>query len=791
MIKNYILTAYRFLVKNRLSGLINIFGLAIGIASAALIFLFIQYELSFDKHYKNYKNIYRITSLSGSAYGTDYNPETQYPLADAIRIGLPDIGDICRVFYAKNGTLRIGEKKFKENHIVLADSLFFDFFDMEWIAGSPENALTEVNSIVLTESFAKKYFGDNDPMGQTIKIENTNNLAIKGIIKDLPASTHLPINIIASLDVLPTFVSGNYDHWNLFFGGYAAYIKINNPEEVSNAESQINKYSEQFIDEETWREITYVLQPLSEIHYDKNYSTFTYITTEKNLWALVLVGLAILIVACINYVNLSLAQSLKRSKEVGVRKVLGANRKSLTVQFIGEALVMVLISMVLALIFIEVFNPYLNSYIGLIIENSIYNIPQLLLIIFAFVILIGIIAGWYPARMVSSYNPVEAIKNRISSHKKSTRVLKRSFVIVQFIISQVLVIGTLVIFLQIQYISKKDLGFSQESVLSLFVPHGDTKEILKNELLAIPEISNASFAISGPQAKLDERFETNVYLRDVDNPEKIDTDVKAADKDYYKLFGLQMAAGEYYTGSHGKDSVRNAVVNETLAKILGFDEPVDALGERLNMGRIVGVVKDFHIESLHNKILPMVMIDFPRFQGQLFVKINSDNLSETAAFIEKIWSGLYPEEIFEYQVYENYISEMYSKDKQTFNIINLFALMSVLIASLGLFGLISYLLRQKNREICIRKVFGAKVRNILLMIGHEYFKLILIANIIAIPLGWYLMSRWLDSYAYRIDLYWWIFLIAITFSAIIAFGTIAIQSVRSANSNPVNGLRIE
>jgi len=452
---------------------------------------------------------------------------------------------------------------------------------------------------------------------------------------------------------------------------------------------------------------------------------------------------------------------------------------------------MVLISMLLALIFIEVFNPYLNNYIGLIITRSIYNIPQLLLVIFAFVILIGIIAGWYPARMVSSYNPVDAIKNRISSHKKSTRVLKRSFVIVQFIISQVLVIGTLVIFLQIQYISKKDLGFSQKSVLSLYVPHGDKKEILKNELLANPAISNVSYAISGPQAKLDERFETNVYLRDVDNPEKIDTDVKATDKDYYELFGLQMAAGEYYKDSHGKDSVRNAVVNETLAKMLGFDDPVDALGKRVNMGRIMGVVKDFHIESLHNKILPMIMIDYPRFQGQLFVKVNGDKLNESAAYIEKVWSGLYPEEIFEYQVYENYISEMYSQDNQTFNIINLFALMSVLIASLGLFGLISYLLRQKTREICIRKVFGAKVRNILLMIGNEYFRLILIANIIAIPVGWYLMSRWLENYAYRIDLYWWIFLIAITFSVVIAFGTIVIQSVRSANSNPVNGLRIE
>ena len=791
MLKNYLLTAYRFLIKNRLSGMINIFGLAIGIASAALIFLYIQYELSFDKHYKNYENIYRITSLSGSAYGTDYNPETQYPLADAVRTGLPDIGDVCRVYYEKNGLISIGEKKFKENHIVLADSMFFDFFEMEWLAGSPKNALTEINSIVLTESSAKKYFGDDDPMGQTIKIENKTNLAVKGIIKDPPSSTHLPINMIASLDVLPTFVRGNYNHWNLFFGGYAAYIKINNPEEVSNAETQINKYSEQFIDEEVWREITYVLQPLSEIHYDKNYSTFNYITTEKNLWALVLVGLAILIVACINYVNLSLAQSLKRSKEVGIRKVLGADRKSLTVQFIGEALVMVFISMILSLIFIEVFNPYLNNYIGFIIASSIYNIPQMLLIIFAFVILIGIIAGWYPARMVSSYNPVDAIKDRISSHKKSTRILKSAFVIVQFVISQVLVIGTIVIFLQIYYISKKDLGFSSDSILILNVPEISQNELLKNELLGNPEVNKVSFAISGPQAMLDERFETNVYLRDVDNPEKIDTDVKAADKDYYELFGLQMVAGEYYEGSHGKDSVRNAVVNETLAKMLGFNDPFDAVGERINMGRITGVIKDFHIESLHNKILPMVMIDFQRFQQQLYIKVNSDKLNESAAHIEKVWSSLYPEEIFEYKVYENYINEMYSRDNQTFNIINLFALMSVLIASLGLFGLISYLLRQKTREICIRKVFGARVKNILLMIGREYFRLILIANIIAIPVGWYLMNRWLENYAYRIDLYWWIFLIAIAFSVIIAFGTIAIQSVKSANSNPVKGLRIE
>lgn len=791
MIRNYFVTAFRFLLRNKLSGIINILGLSVGIASATLIYLYVVYEMSFDKHYNNYDSIYRITAYQETALGADYNSETQYPLADALRTGLPHLGEITRMFHADDGIIRIEEKKFKEKQLVLVEPQFFNLFEFDWISGSPESAVSENNSIVLTESVAKKYFGNESSLGKIIGINDSKNLRVTGIIRDPSPQTHLPIHVILSMDNLPNFVRGNYDHWNLLFGGYATYIKISGDKNLEDIEKQINTYTDQFIDRETWRNMIYKLQALSEIHHDTNFSTFNYITSRRNIWIIALVGLAILIVACINYINLSLAQSLKRSKEVGLKKVLGADRGRLTRQFIGEALITVLFSMVIAVILIEIFNPLLNRFLGREIIHSIYDSPDLLFFLLLFVVFIGIITGLYPARMISAFNPIEAIKSRITSHKKSTKIMRNGFVVVQFVISQVLVVCTIVILLQMQYISDKELGFNEKSIVVVEFPDISQNEIFKNELLKYPDIETLTFAMSGPQTVVGERFTTNVYSKEVDNPEKINTDVKAVDPDYLKTFGIEMVTGEFYKQARGKDSVRIVVINETLCRLLGYEQPVDALGDRINMGRIVGVIKDFYIESLHSKIPPIVMLEYKAFLGQVFIKTNGEDFDESIAHIQQLWEELFPEEIFEYKIYENFIKDMYTNDFRTFNIINLFAIISIVVACLGLFGLISYMLNQRTREICIRKVFGAKVSNILMHIGWGYFKLILIANIIAFPIAWYFMNKWLNNFAFRVEFHWWIYVLAFGFSIMIAFITIIYQATKSANSNPVDGLRLE
>jgi len=794
MILNYFKTTWRFFKKNKLSVLINIAGLSIGIACSLTIYLYVNHELSFDRYHENNDRIYRITLKEETSGETDYNSETPFPLAPALRAQFPEEIMITRIQFADRGNIRIGEKVYEEKFLLFAEAPIFEVFDFNWIMGSPENAMKELNSVILTESLASKYFPGVEPLGKTINLIDIGYLKVTGVVEDPPNNTHLPYSMLINLDNLTEeFVGMNYDRWTVILGGFITYALLPDHIDPIDFEKQLNEFVSNIMNEEEEPEIQQqlLLLPLKEIHHDKKYSTLIYTTSKRTILIVGLVGIFILLIACINYINLAIAQAIKRSKEVGIRKVLGADRPGLFRHYIADALLLTIIALVIAIILVEVFIPGLNTFLGNNVQLSIYNTPSVFIYIFILVLGISLISGLYPAAVISGYSPIAAINNRISSHKRSTKLLKNGLVVIQFIISQVLIISTLVITTQLGFMMNTDLGFEDNSIISAPVPDIDQMDLLRHDLEANPSIQNVTFAISGPQTIVDRRFETVVFSREIDDPEKINTDVKAADSKYLETFKLKLLAGEFYESARGRDSVRNVVINEALSQRLGYADPDSALGKRINMGRIVGVVKDFHIESLHNEIIPMVMLHYTPFLGQVFIKVNQNNMSESIEHIQSAWEGLFPDANFRYRIYDEFLTRMYSNDTKILSIIRFFSIIAIILACLGLFGLVSYMMLQKTKEASIRKVFGASIGDVIMRSTRSYFSLIILANIISFPVAWYFMDKWLSNFAYRITIHWWIFAIALIFSLLITFATIFFQIHKIARANPADALKYE
>nr|NQU93479.1 ABC transporter permease [Bacteroidota bacterium] len=612
MIRNYLITAFRFLVKNKTTSIINVIGLATGIACCILIALFIDFETSFDDYHKNGDSIYRINVIEETSNGIEYNCETPFPLAVALRTQFGDDFIISRIYHNPNGKVVVNEQKYLETHILFIEPSLTEIFDFGWQKGSPENSLDKLNSVVLTETLANKYFPDTDAMGEYIMVPDIGSLLVTGIVKDAPKNTHLPYSMIINIDNLTKdFVGIDYDRWTITLGGFITYVMIPGSHSPVSVQDQFNDYiADYFIDWGDEFSARLVLQPLAQLHHDTRFNTFNYLTGKRSIRIFAIVGLAVLLIACLNYINLAVAQAIRRSREAGIRKIAGAHRKRLIQQFLGESVIMTLIATVIGIIIAEIFLPVLNQYLGNDIHLSIYQKPQLIIIIMLTSVILGILTGFYPAFVISGYKPLEALKNKLSTHKKSINLLKNGLVIFQFVISQVLIISTLVISVQMKYLQKKELGFNQQAIINITLPDVKQRKELKAELQKHSGIESVTFGIAGPQAILDERFESITYKRSEGREHAMECEMKAVDLDYYKTFNFELVAGRWMDNRYGPDSLLNVVINESMSKKLGFAEPLLALGEVLNFGRIIGVTMDFHLESLHESIKPMVMVHY-------------------------------------------------------------------------------------------------------------------------------------------------------------------------------------
>ena len=805
MIKNYLKVAIRNLIRHKAFSFINIAGLAIGIASCLLIFTVVKYELSYDKFQPNYNQVYHVVTQDKNSDGTSYNPGIPIPAMEALRVDFPNIttGSLLSSYGSQVTVLGVDatnaspDKKFIEYYgFFFADPQFFEVFHYNWVSGSPD-MLKEPNVTALTKKMAEKYFGDwKTAPGKYLKLDNAITVKVIGILEDVPANSDFPLAIVTSMQTAKSNGSiYNYStDWGSISSNFQLFMLLPKDITADQVSKQLAAFSKKSYPNRTSTSRTNILQPLSELHFDKRMESFgDHITDKSTLWTLSLIGLFIIIMACINFINLATAQAVGRSKEIGIRKVLGSLRKQLLGQVIGETAFIVIVSVILAVGIAVVCLPFIQHVTSIQESLSIFNL-QTLLFILAIIATVTILAGLYPALILSGFKPVLALKNKITSASVGGISVRRGLVVAQFCISQVLIIGTIVAVTQMKFIRNADLGFSKEALLII---NANTDSVAQSRqksfnerLVQVPGVESGSFSSDVPSS--DNNWSTN-FAYDHKADEDYGLFIKCADENYFKTYGLKFVAGRPYTES---DTTKEVVVNETLLKKLAVKDPGLAIGKEIRMGRqpwktIVGVVKDFKTNSLKEEVKPLIIVQRRTVYSVTAVKLKTSNVHKTQATVEAAWNKSFPEYAYTTAYYDENLAEFYKQDEQLALLYKIFAGIAIFISCLGLYGLVSFMAVQKTKEIGVRKVLGASVRNIIFLFSKEFTILILVASVIAVPVAYYMMNSWLQDFVFRISITPMIFIIAIFISVIIAWAAVGYKSIKAAVANPVKSIRTE
>ncbi|MGM0504294.1 MAG: FtsX-like permease family protein, partial [Bacteroidota bacterium] len=705
---------------------------------------------------------------------------------------------ITQIYYHYEELLRVGEEKYLEQGMFFVDTNYAKVFDLNFISGSPED-LKHPNNLFLTEKIAEKYFGSvEQALGKTVRVKDSILLQVKGVVENPPRTSHIPYRMVLSWSTLSdAFFQFEYDSWSSVISGFGTYLTLkenSDPVSVGNKIQNIVKQASDEEDDDSFGK--YYLQPLNEIHFDERFETYSgsYITSKRFIWIFTSVALFILIIAFINFTNLSLVQTIKRTKEVGVRKVLGAGRGRLIKQFLGETFVILLIAEVIAIILTEVVLVQINAILGNNIVLKLYGDVSLIIFLFLVLISLTILSGIYPALALSKYNPIKALRYNMMSNRKKSPSLFSFLVIFQFFVSQVLIVAAIIISLQINYFKNKDLGFEKENIFLLNIPENQNYKatVLVDRLKQIPEIKQVSLGIGAPISEAN--INSNFIIEGDDN--NYFTNLKMVDTAYNKLYGLKLLAGTWYSRTNTKDTSFNIVVNKSLTRKIGLTNHNDAIDMYLKMfgsnhARIIGVVDDFHLYSLQHQISPVVFMPYEQFYRQLSIKTNDIDFASIKPKLENVWNDIFPEYLFNDEILEDKIEERYSAEQRTSDIIKIFTFIAIVIACLGLYGLVSFMLVQRTKEIGIRKALGATVPSLILLVSKRFLKLVVISCIMAWPVAYYLMNNWLKDYAFKIDIQFWVFLVAGMLLIVITFVTIFHQAFKVSKTNPVDVLKYE
>ena len=807
MIKNYLLIALRNFFKNRGYTLINILGLSLGLTSCIIIFLVIDYDLSFDKFHSRYDRIYRVVQDSKGPSGISYGSVTPYPLANAFRNDFPDVPMVTQLHYQGEAQLTVEDEKQRVEGILFADSLFFEVFDFEVLSGNPKVALGEPGKVFLTKSMADKILKNKETT--RLKIDKVD-LEVAGIIADPPPNSHINFTMVVSMaSFTPDFIGGfPINHWGLTARGFT-YVVL--PELVTQQaiESKFVAFAKKYSPDDASRTVL-KLQPLRDIHFDDQY--FTNPGQNDNIDArefvvMGILGTFILLIACINFINLATALSEKKSKEIGIRKTLGAQRGQLTLYFLSETFLLTLFAVLLSLGATEWLLTWLNPFLKKEIDLPLFS--NYILVLFLLFLVLGttLLAGFYPSLILSRFSPTSVFRRGFSVPGSSGALVRKSLVVFQFLIAHVLVIGTFIISDQMRYFRSKPLGFDENAVITISLPERKKAPLnaLRARLEAIPGISSIAFGVGAPIS--DNGMYTGFFLTENGEEDGAHSvNFKAVDRHYLETYNIKLAAGRWFNENDEKNAdldlpkeERRAVyvVNEAAARKLGFLNAEDMIGKNITTGirdidaEVVGVLKDFHVSSLHKEIEPVVFAILPDYFYEGGVKLATKNLKETIGQIETSWKEVFPDSFFEYEFLDEQLANLYERDEKTFTLFKIFAGVSIFIGCLGLYGLISFVANQKRKEVGIRKVMGATVSSILLLFSKEFIRLVIIAFVIASPLTWYLMNKWLQNFAYQVDISWYIFLVGFLAILFVVLATIAYRSVMAAKANPAVTLRSE
>jgi predicted permease len=808
MLKNHLKIALRTILRYRNYTILNVMGLSVGVAACLLLYVVYAYESGFDKFHSKYDRIYRIVRQMDYVNGqTDFTPGNPLPFFAALKVDIPQLGKVVPVWgtlepqvtiLGKDANNQSFDKKFYEDSDgLLTVPEFFDLFDFPFLIGS-KDVLKDPNVIVLSQRRAEKYFGKwQEAVGQYVKINNKTVMKVGGIIADPPFNTDFPVDIVVSYESKRQqpllFGFGGFESWGGTSSNDQLFVLL--PENVTA--SSIDKLLVKFIDKhyDSKKEnakITHFLSPLADQHYDKRFPNYSdHIIARSVLWTLVVIGALIIAMACINFINLATVQSARRSKEVGVRKVLGSGRSELMRQFLSETVLIVGFAVALGVVIAMLCMPLLGKISRVPADLPVIQNPEMWLFVISLALIVSFVAGFYPAVVMSGFKPIEAIKSKIANRSLGGVSLQKMLIIVQFGISQILVVGTIVTITQMKFISNLDLGFVKEGVYSVNLDEAYKSrfETLRNELLQSPDISAVSFSSDVPSS--DDNWSGNFAFGNRGKDEDFHVFSKYADHHYFKTYGLEFVAGGPYQAG---DSIGSCVLNETLLAKVGIKDPQEAIGKNISIGRgewqpIVGVVKDFKANSARDAAKPIVILPMPQFYWMAGIKIQTRNVSKAVAEIEKVYGQVFPEVALQGKFFDQSIEEFYNQERQLSLLYQIFAGLSIFIACLGLFGLATFMAQQRMKEIGVRKVLGASVTSIVSLLSKDFLVLVCIAILLASPVAWYFMHKWLQDFEYKISISWWMFAISALMAILIAFTTVSFQSIKAALMNPVKSLK--
>ena len=799
MIKNYFKIAWRNLWKNKVFSVINVIGLAIGMAACIVIMLFVVYERSFDNFHK--KNIYRLNEVQKfeGMVASQKVALSMFPMGPTLKNEFPEIKNFTRIWWTEKLQMTYGEKRLYLPRALFVDSTFLDMFDFKLVKGNRKTVLQQPKSAVLTESTAGKLFNKEDPIGKTITHYggDTSSFIVTGILKDVPQNSQIQFDALFSFNTII-----QPDWMNMWGGNWLnTYLELADNTNMAGLEKKFPAYLKKYMtQDDDWKNYELFLLPLKSVHAgasDIGLDNVNYQKFNKNYTNIFsIIAIIVLIIACVNFMNLSTARSAERAKEVGIRKSIGARRFQVSLQFIGETVLLSLVALIISFLLVQLALPYINNLSQRDLRLPFMNDPLLLLYIILGTVAVGVLSGIYPAIYLSSFQPVKVLKGSIQVGRNKG-VFRNVLVVAQFTSAIFLIIATIFALRQLSYMQSRDPGFARDQIVTIPLDRvtGGKYGVLKQQLSENSLIAGVTAAQDQLGSHLDQsgiQFKGDGPLRQLTSTRLI------VDPDYLHLYNIPLLLGKNFSSDSSANG-KEYIINELLAKELLKDNPKQSynylLGKRFgfdSLGKIVGIAKDFNFNSLHYKIETMFMFNQKDWgYSNMSVRINGGKTKEALAYIQNVWRKNFADHPFEYQFLDEHFKDVYRADSQVSNIVGILAALAIIISCLGLFGLASYSAEKRIKEVGIRKVLGASVQNIVGLLSKHFIKLVLIANLIAWPIAWLALNRWLQDYAYRVNISWWVFGIAGFTAMLIALLTVSFQAIKSAIANPVKNLRTE
>jgi putative ABC transport system permease protein len=798
MLENYFKTAFRSLIREKANTVINVAGLALGITSCIILFLILKDGVSYDVHHKNYNRIFRVVSQGVDNGRESFSQGIPTALPDAFKNDFTQAEEVVFTSYRRNSTIAVEQadgkfKKFEEpKGVVITEPSFFRVFDRKMLVGDAAKGLDEPNEAIISAKWAQRYFGNTEAVGIVIRYD-ANDYKINGVMEDYPPTTDFPFDLMLSYSTVKKLLDEK--GWGNVADIDNCYFLLKENESVEKIAEQMPGFVNKYLGSSDGTPVqrTYLLQPLKEIHTDMRFGNYNKKMPPAAKISFTVIGVFLVLMACINFINLTTAEAVKRTKEVGIRKALGSSQLQLIGKFVGETFLVTCIAVLIALGLTELALTYVNSFMDMSLSLAFDNDYRVWIFLITITVGVSVISGLYPAIVISRFRPALVLKGQLNVKNSSGFNLRRSLVVLQFFISQLFIICTIVVSRQMNFMEGQDLGFKKDAIVTIPIPVQEEPSptsrmrSLKNEILRLPGVEKASLNSSPPSSS----GVMNTGFKIIEKGDELNTQVKQVDGDYLDLFEIELLAGEKLADS---DTMTGFVVNEKFVQNAGYDiesilgKELDFWGKRLP---VKGVVKDYSTRSLSKPMEPVVMLNNKNGFGSLSIKLKPGDSQASITQIQKLWESAYPEHIFKFEFLDEHISNMYRGERKMAVLVTVFAVVAVFIGCLGLFGLISFMANQKSKEVGIRKVLGASVESIMFLFSKEFVKLILIGFVLAAPLGAVVMNLLLQEFAYRIDLGPAIFLSALGVTFFIALGTVGLRSFRAASANPVRSLRSE